>query len=95
MDFQQFKIDIEGKLKDKVDFDLQEFRYLPYAFGNGLLAYRIKGYIFRFTHDGRDNLLTCERSNSHEKYPHCNWTILFENSGLALDQKQIDVFLNF
>jgi len=91
MDFQQFKNDIESKLKGETAFELQEFRYLPYAFGHGILVYRIKGYIFRFTYDGRDNLLTCERSNSHEKYPHCNWTVLFENSGLVLDKKQTDI----
>lgn len=94
MDFQQFKNDIEEGLKEKVAFALQEFRYLPFDFGHGTLAYRINGYVIRFTYNGRDNLLTCERGNSHQNYPDCNWTILFENKGLILNQNQTDILLN-
>ncbi|NNU34585.1 hypothetical protein HK413_11745 [Mucilaginibacter sp. S1162] len=91
MNFQQFKNEIEEKLIYKSTFELQEFSYLPYVFGHGIVVYRVSGHIFRFSYDGKDNLLTCERSNVHEKYPKCNWTTLFQISGLILNEEQIDI----
>jgi hypothetical protein len=91
--FEQFKSDIEGKLKEQATFNLEEFTYLPRAFGHGVLAYRVKGYIVRFTYNGRDNLLTCERSHNHEIYPHCRWNVLFESSELVINQTDIDLLL--
>jgi len=94
MDFQQFKNGLEGLLKEKAEFELQEFQYFPYCFGHGTLAYRIKGYNVRFTYDGRDNLLTCERSNFHEKYTKCSWTILFKSEGLIWKEQWTEALLN-
>jgi hypothetical protein len=91
MNLQEFKDDLEHKLKDQVDFDLLEFHFLSYSFGCGTLTYRIHGYNYKFTYDGKDNLLTCERSNNHEKYPNCNWNKIFEKSELVVDPKLVDL----
>jgi hypothetical protein len=93
MDFQQFKNYIEAIFKDKVAFELVEFRFLPYSFGNGTLVLRVHGFVFRFIYDGRDNILICERSNKHEKYPRCIWDTLFQNLGFILNEKQIELLL--
>lgn len=78
-DFQQLKDTIEMRLLfAKVDFELQEFHYLPYAFGNGLLVYKLKGFIYKLEFDGREKLLIISKSNFHEKYNSCNWLTLLE-----------------
>ncbi len=93
MTLQEFKYDFENKLKDKIVFDLHEFHYLPYAFGHGILAYRINGYNYKFIYDGRDNTLTCERSNRHEKYANSKWDKQFEQIGLVLNDTQIQLLI--
>jgi hypothetical protein len=73
-DFQQFKDTIEMQLLfAKVGFELQEFHYQPYAFGNGLLVYKIRGCNFKLEFDGREKLMIISKSNFHEKYNQCNW----------------------
>ncbi|HTA63541.1 MAG TPA: hypothetical protein VK835_13840 [Bacteroidia bacterium] len=84
MNFQEFKIDFENKLKDKVPFELLEFHYLPYIMGAGILVYRINGYTYKLTYEGRDAILMCEQSKLHEKYDKCTWGKLFQQSGLVL-----------
>jgi hypothetical protein len=95
MNLQEFKYDFENKLKDKIHFDLQEFHYLPYAFGHGILAYRINGYNYKFIYDGRDrdNTLLCERSSRHEKYANSNWYKQFEQIGMVLTDTQIQLII--
>ena len=83
MDFQGFKEILEQKFE--MPFELLEYKYMPYHFGSGMVAYRVNGYNIRLTYDGRDNLLTIERSNHHEKYTECNWHKVFEQTGLGVD----------
>ncbi len=78
-DFQQFKDTIEMRLLfAKVDFELQEFHYQPYAFGNGLLVYKLKGFIYKLEFDGKENLLIISKSNFHEKYNVSNFSPLLK-----------------
>lgn len=58
MNFEDFRKDIESRLISKIEFELQEFNFLPYSFGSGLLAYRINGQNHKFIFDGRENELT-------------------------------------
>lgn len=85
MDFQEFKGILENNLKVKFTFELLEYHYLLYLMGSGVLAYRINGFVFRFTYDGKDSILTIEKSNYHDKYKECNWTKIYEQSGLNVD----------
>ena len=85
MPFQEFKNSLEKKLNTKTKFELLEFHYQPYHFGSGVLAYKINGINYRFSFNGKDNLLSIEQSKSHEKYSDSNWTIVFEQRGLDVN----------
>ncbi len=77
LDFKDIISKFESQLKTDYEFELQEKSYLPYSFGSGFAAYRIKGNIFRVSFDGRDNIVELEKSENHQKYPNCNWKSLF------------------
>ena len=68
MNFETFRLNIEKKLNSLVEFELLEFHYQPNSFGNGILAYRIKGRNHKFVFDGREKELTWFRGKPHEKY---------------------------
>ena len=68
MNFEDFRKDIESKLDSIAEFELQEFHFEPYSFGNGVLVYRIKGRNHKFIFDGRENELNWLISKPHEKY---------------------------
>ena len=93
MGFLEFKKQFESKLEGKIPVELLELHFMAYAFGNGSIVYKIKGINYQFIFDGRENLLVCERSKPHEKYPHCNWEELFAQTGLDVSDKQIDLIL--
>ncbi len=68
MNFENFRSDIETKLNSIAEFELQEYHYEPHSFGNGILAYRIKGCNHKFIFDGREKQLTWLISKPHQKY---------------------------
>ncbi len=70
---------------------MQEFHYLPYSFGSGLLAFRVKGDIYKITYDGRFKILTVSKSVVHEIYPASKWTIISELN--SLNDETIDEIL--
>ncbi len=74
MNFEDFRKDIELKLRSITEFELQEFHFLPYSFGSGSLAYRIKGQNHKFIFDGRENELTWLISKPYQKYSENNFT---------------------
>jgi hypothetical protein len=76
MNFEDFRKDIENKLNQIAEFELQEFHFEPYSFGNGILTYRIKGRIHKLNFDGRESELTWLISNPHQKYSGTNLTEL-------------------
>jgi hypothetical protein len=74
MNFEDFRKNIELKLSSIIEFELQEFHFLPYSFGSGLLAYRIKGQFHKFIFDGRESELTWLISKQHHKYSENSFT---------------------
>ena len=90
MDFEQFKNDLESNLNSFTEFELQEFHFEPYSFGNGILAYRIKGLIHKFIFDGRENELTWYVSKLNEKYFGANFTELRSYDGLIIDKMELE-----
>ena len=89
MNFEDFRAEIETKLNSIVEFELKEFHYLHYCFGNGILAYRIKGRIHKFIFDGRDNILTWLISKDHQKYSDVKLTEYFRFSGLNINEEEL------
>jgi len=73
MTFEDFRLELEAELEKIVRFELQEFHYEPYSFGNGLLAYRINGRNYRFRYDGREKQMTVDASEQHQKYFGALW----------------------
>ena len=89
MNFENFRVDLETKLNLFVKYELIEFHYLEYCFGNGLLVYRINGIFHKFTYDGRDNLLTWWISKKHQKYPEAKFTEYSNFSGLVINNEEL------
>lgn len=89
MNFENFRADLESKLNSIAEFELIEFHYLHYCFGNGILAYRIKGRIHKFVYDGRDNFLTWLISKEHQKYSDAKLTEYSKFSGLLINEEEL------
>ena len=90
MNFEAFRKDIEPKIASIAEFELQEYHYEPHSFGNGILAYRIKGQNHKFVFDGRENELTWLVSKPHQKYFGATFTEILKKSGLELDSDRIE-----
>jgi len=90
MNFDDFRIDIEAKLKSIAKLELLEYQYMPYHFGSGVLAYRAKGYNHKFVFDGRDNLLVWFKSRPHENYSQADFKEVKTIKGLNI---AVDVLL--
>ena len=93
MNFLELMSNFEEKFTGKAKFELLETRHSPYAFGSGFSSYRVKGIILRVVFDGKDNFIEVQKSKPHEKYPNCNWKILFSGTQNEFIQKNIDEFL--
>nr|NQU89828.1 hypothetical protein [Bacteroidota bacterium] len=90
MNFEDFRKDIESKL-DSIDvFELQEFRFEPYSFGNGILAFKINGRFHKFIFDGRDNKMSWLLSESHQKYYGANFKEYKRIDGLILSTEELE-----
>lgn len=76
MNFEEFRIELELELSRNVEFELQEFQYHPQSFGNGLVAYRISGRIFKIEYEGRERELCILVSEPHQKYIGASFTEL-------------------
>ena len=85
MNFPEFKDILETKFKALTSFELLEYQYQPYSFGNGLVAYRINGYNYRLIFDGKETELIVERSNPHEKYNGRPYQKIFSQWTLDVD----------
>jgi len=84
MTFEDFRKDLETKLSLITEFELQEYRFEPYNFGNGIIAYRIKGQNHKFEFDGRENELIWSVSKPHQKYFGANFKEVKRKDGLEL-----------
>ncbi len=67
--FLEIKSQFESLLSDN---ELLELRYVPCAFGGGLVAYRIKGKIVKLNFDGKDEWITIYMTPKNSKYPTAN-----------------------
>ena len=90
MNFEDFRADIESMLNQELRFDLQEYHFEPYSFGNGVLAYRIMGRNHRFVFDGREKELTWMISKSHQKYFGAEWEDYKTFDGLNVGRQIVD-----
>lgn len=90
MNFEGFRKDIETKLTSIAEFELQEYHFEPYSFGNGILAYRIKGQNHKFIFDGREKELTWLISKSHQKYFGANLTEFKRIDGLEISSEELE-----
>jgi hypothetical protein len=89
MNFDDFRKDIESKIVSTTAFELQEYRYEPYNFGSGILAYRIQGRIHKFVFDGRENELTWFVSKPHQKYFGASFTEILRKERLELSADEL------
>ena len=89
MNFEDFRKDIENKLNQIAEFELQEFHFEPHSFGSGVLAYRIKGRIHKFIFDGRESELTWLISKSHQKLFRTNLKEFKIIDGLEISSEQL------
>jgi hypothetical protein len=76
MDFLEMKTIMEQTIP--YAHDLMEMHYVPYAFGSGFCAYKVRGKNIKLVYDGKDQQIQLLASDFHERYPPENWTILVE-----------------
>lgn len=69
----------EAQLKD-IKFELQETNYTPYAFGSGMVRYRINGRYVKIFFDGRDRLVEVMVFPKHNKYTNADEKIVFNGT---------------
>jgi len=89
MNFEVFRESLESKLNSITKFELQEYHFEPYSFGNGILAYRIKGRNHKFIFDGRENELTWLVSKPHQNYFSANFSELEKFNGLKIELEEL------
>ena len=90
MNFEEFRNSIETELKSIAEFELQEYHFEPFSFGNGILAYRIKGQNHKFIFDGRENELTWMVSKPHQKYFGATYKEILRMDCLELEKDKIE-----
>ena len=93
MTFENFKADIEIKLANLTKFELVEFHYLPYCFGNGFLVYRIGGQFHKLTFNGRENELNWDISSKNERYDNAKFVLLETVQGLIISNELLKSIL--
>lgn len=91
MNFEDFRKNIESKIELIAEFELQEYCYEPYSFGNGILAYRIKGQNHKFVFDGRENHLTWFVSKPFQKYSEANFKEILRKNKLELSSEELKI----
>jgi hypothetical protein len=57
MHFLELTSEFEIQINKDVQFELLELNYLPYAFGSGTKAYRMKGKNIKIHFDGKENVI--------------------------------------
>jgi hypothetical protein len=92
MDFLKLKEQFETKLKE--GFELLELHYVPYSFGSGLAAYRIRGRNVKVIYDGRDNQVELLVSANHDKYPGASWRTIFTGHPTDFIDNEISKLIN-
>lgn len=93
MNFQEFKNELEQKLKESTKIELQEFNYSPISFGSGFVVYRIKGTIHKFIWDGKEDILTWERSKPHQKLFGGRFSLVTTANVLEVESLEIEKYI--
>ena len=52
----------------EAEFELLALHYVPYHFGSGKVAYKIKGKNIVISFDGKESIIELSASNRHEDY---------------------------
>ena len=89
MNFEEFRNLIENQLNSLVEFELLEYHYQPSSFGNGTLAYRIKGRNHKFVYDGREKEMTWFISAPHQKYFGADFSEFKKIEGLEINFEEL------
>lgn len=79
-------LEIKNKFEDEINrsFELLEMHYAPYAFGSGMIAYRINGILIKIIYDGKENQVQLLRTKEAMNYStSVSWIILY--TGLPAD----------
>lgn len=88
MNFEDFKKDIEYKLKLLTKFKLIHYCYEPASFGSGLLLYKTHNHKHKFIFDGKENhLIWLIKKQSF-------YDLIFSNCNEVLFKKGLDISLN-
>lgn len=90
MNFEDFRKDLESKIKSIAKFELQEFHFEPHSFGNGILVYKIKGRNHKFIYDGRENEINWSISKPHEKYLGASFIQYKIIDGLRIERSELE-----
>ena len=70
-------------------YQLLESHYMPYAFGSGFNAYKLKQQYLKIVWDGRDHIVSVYSNHKHQNYPVSKWELKFE--GNINTFKQLDI----
>ena len=77
MTFPEFIARFESLIYDHMQVELLENHYMPYMFGSGIAAYRIKGKNVKLVFDRRDSSVDILISLKHIKYPDGEMTSIY------------------
>lgn len=61
--------------------------YVPYAFGSGFIAYRIKGEVVKLSFDGKDDWITIFLTPKCSTYPPKKEKEIFSNTYTVFKEK--------
>jgi len=78
--FKMTFLEIKNKFEHEINqsLELLEMNYAPYAFGSGMIAYRINGIIIKIIYDGKENQVQLLRAKEARKYStSLSWVILY------------------
>lgn len=74
-------------------YQLLESHYMPYAFGSGFNAYKLKRQYLRIVWDGRDHIVSIY-SNHKQNYPVNEWELKFEGDINTFKQLNIKFIID-
>ena len=76
---------IQKTLFEALPSELLDLRYSGYAFGSGMVAFRVKGINFQIVYDGRDNQVEIGITKAHTRYPANEWKIIWKGNPTDLE----------
>jgi hypothetical protein len=77
MTFKEITEKLESVIGEQRKFELLESNYPAYAFGSGIVAYKVNGMVLKLIFDGRDGEITLLISPKHARYPRTEFKTIF------------------